>query len=241
MRSRGWCFTLNNWTDDDMVYLSDKETLGYRYIIFGCEVAPTTGTPHLQGFVYYDDAKSDKCIRKLFYGCHLEPQKGSLGSNYKYTSKSGDFMEIGERPEQGKLTKEKIESIMLNPYDNFHLYNQYRRSYRELKLAEKKDHERKFYIMPEFHKYTVAKSYGRDKVCLYPSAYVDEDVYITYTYLVPEWIIDWLNGFPRREQNGFEFHYVDPKIVYILYSDRKEQTVLRKKYLDYIDADLQKI
>lgn len=39
--SKGWCFTLHNYTEDECV--SIQET-GCRYIVYGKEVAPTTGT-----------------------------------------------------------------------------------------------------------------------------------------------------------------------------------------------------
>jgi len=52
---RRWCFTLNNYNDDDITKLrsafSDAEQT--RYAVFGYEIAPHTNTPHLQGFVYF--------------------------------------------------------------------------------------------------------------------------------------------------------------------------------------------
>ena len=45
IRSRGWCFTWNNWTPENRATM---ESIVCTYIIFGEETAPTTGTPHLR-------------------------------------------------------------------------------------------------------------------------------------------------------------------------------------------------
>lgn len=45
-RSRGWCFTWNNYPPNYRLLL---DAINCRYIIAGQELAPNTGTPHLQG------------------------------------------------------------------------------------------------------------------------------------------------------------------------------------------------
>ena len=48
--SRSWCFTVSNYVAADEVMLDQlwlSEQL--RYIVYGHEVSPTTGMPHLQG------------------------------------------------------------------------------------------------------------------------------------------------------------------------------------------------
>lgn len=48
-----FCFTLNNYTDDDVGRLC---CLPPPYCcLFGKEVAPSTGTPHLQGMLWHED------------------------------------------------------------------------------------------------------------------------------------------------------------------------------------------
>lgn len=49
-RMNAYCFTLNNWQPADRLRL-EAESPAVRYIIFGEEICPTTGTPHLQGYV----------------------------------------------------------------------------------------------------------------------------------------------------------------------------------------------
>lgn len=42
------CFTLNNYTEEDERRIQESSEI-YRYAIYGRELAPTSGTPHLQG------------------------------------------------------------------------------------------------------------------------------------------------------------------------------------------------
>ena len=122
---------------------------------------------------------------------------------------------------------------MNNPWANFHLYNQYRRSYLELKNREKKDHVRKLIIIKDIEKYEVADKC--DSVCVYPSDYDGEDCMIIPCFN-DEWVMDWIRGYPRRERIGFEIKCKDPTVVYIMYSNIKEYRYLIKKYDEYIDG-----
>lgn len=56
-RSRGWCFTINNYTELDVAQVKALEEPSSA-IIAGYEVAPTTGTPHIQGYVYFLNQRS---------------------------------------------------------------------------------------------------------------------------------------------------------------------------------------
>lgn len=106
-RSRRWCFTLNNYTDADITKL---RALDFRYLVFGKETAPETGTPHLQGFVIWRNAKTFSSTKEaLGQEAHIEPAMGSVESNVTYCSKSGDFEELGQRPAQG--SRNDLEAI----------------------------------------------------------------------------------------------------------------------------------
>lgn len=95
-RSRKYVFTLNNWTAADCTYLSE---LPSRYLCFGKEIAPTTNTPHLQGFVYWANARTLGATIKLLRGCHVESARGSFSQCIAYCSKEGEFFEYGVRPQ----------------------------------------------------------------------------------------------------------------------------------------------
>lgn len=90
-RSRGWCFTWNNYPED---WLRRVRSLGAGYFVVGEEVAPTTGTPHLQGYVYF---KSQRRMPKM-RPPHWVPANGNALQNRAYCTKDGKFVEEGERP-----------------------------------------------------------------------------------------------------------------------------------------------
>lgn len=95
-RSRGWCFTLNNpteWDNVDIDKLADESS----YLIYGKETGES-GTPHLQGFVYFSTLKSFNQLRDLLPRAHVEKQRGTLDAAIEYCKKDGDYIEKGERP-----------------------------------------------------------------------------------------------------------------------------------------------
>lgn len=98
-RGRSWCFTINNYTDADLAQLMFSEC---KYIIYGKEVAPDTGTPHLQGYVQFPTMKSLRQVKEQVCDrAHFEIAKGSPAQNIAYCSKEGDFQERGDRPTDG--------------------------------------------------------------------------------------------------------------------------------------------
>lgn len=94
-RSNGWCFTLNNYTDEVRVELL---SMPCRYIIIGEEVGESK-TPHLQGFVQFESpGKSLVAMKKINSHAHFEATKGSVDQNVAYCSKDGKFEERGIKP-----------------------------------------------------------------------------------------------------------------------------------------------
>lgn len=100
MTSRRWCFTLNNYTDDDVKYFMELECV---YLIIGKEIS-STGTPHLQGFVTFKMNKRLTGMKKLHSGTHWEAAKGNSVQAADYCKKEGNFLEKGETPSPGKRT-----------------------------------------------------------------------------------------------------------------------------------------
>lgn len=97
-KSRGWCFTLNNYTVDEYEHI--KKVFDGEYIIIGKEVGDN-GTPHLQGYMYFKNAITWKRLKEWMPKAHIEMAKGDSKSNQKYCSKDGDFWEQGDCPSQG--------------------------------------------------------------------------------------------------------------------------------------------
>lgn len=114
-RSRSWCFTLNNYTDEEVERLQ-SEALKTQYLVFGREVGDK-GTPHLQGYVYFEHKKSFKQL-KAFIGkrAHIEITRGSFLANIRYCSKEDpEPFTHGTPPataqEKGRLTKERYAKL----------------------------------------------------------------------------------------------------------------------------------
>lgn len=93
-RARGFCFTLNNYTEEDVALV---QTWSVAYLIFGKEVGES-GTPHLQGYVYFANAKTLASLKKLHGRAHWEIARGSPEQASVYCQKDGDFVEMGTKP-----------------------------------------------------------------------------------------------------------------------------------------------
>lgn len=110
-RAKNWCFTLNNYTDHDINSLESLVKDGKAvYLCYQKETSPTTGTPHLQGYVSLPENKRLAGMRKLC-PAHYVLANGTPSSNRTYCSKEdsaipGSFKEFGTLPDpkenQGK-------------------------------------------------------------------------------------------------------------------------------------------
>lgn len=105
VRSRDWCFTLNNYTADEVTKIDEMEII-CAYMVYGKEVGEECMTPHLQGYIYFNNAKSFAKMKKLFpERTHLEKTAGTSEQASEYCKKEGDFVEFGTLPnKQGKRT-----------------------------------------------------------------------------------------------------------------------------------------
>ena len=117
-RYRGFVFTVNNYTDDDVDGLSEMFEAGkLRYMVVSKEIAPSTGTPHLQGYLYYKSACTWESLRKKLFGkrAYIAIAKGNAEQNEQYVKKTrakdevpnAEVFEFGERP---MTSKEKGET-----------------------------------------------------------------------------------------------------------------------------------
>jgi len=58
-QSVNWVFTINNWTEDDKIALRTAgASAAVKRIVWQEEIAPETGTPHLQGYVILSAKKT---------------------------------------------------------------------------------------------------------------------------------------------------------------------------------------
>jgi len=94
-RHRHFVFTLNNWTAADIDYL---DSLPVRYLVYGKETAPSTGTPHLQGYIVFANGKTVTAARTVLRRCRIAVAAGTPSQASVYCKKDGDFVERGDLP-----------------------------------------------------------------------------------------------------------------------------------------------
>lgn len=138
LTNRAWTFTLNNWTDADWckaaMALPNVSTHGVTYGVIGKEIGES-GTPHLQGFLYFKTEKSLKQMKKIYDRAHWEIKykKSTFNDASNYCKKgqqskaeweelkdkgpnfgkNADFLEFGKRPmdqkDKGEEGKQSIQ------------------------------------------------------------------------------------------------------------------------------------
>jgi len=106
-RHYNFVFTHNNYPNTEL-----EDTVECQYIIYGKEIAPTTGTPHLQGFIRFSPWCSLKQAKKRMPGCWIEPAL-TLEAAMNYCTKDSIVTERGTKPvtqdEKGTGEKERYK------------------------------------------------------------------------------------------------------------------------------------
>lgn len=90
-RARSYCFTLNNYTQNEIdTIITYVNSLKSEYFI-GKEVG-SNGTPHLQGFLNFKNAISFNSLKKIIPRAHIEKCKGNKIENLNYCGKDNDVL-----------------------------------------------------------------------------------------------------------------------------------------------------
>lgn len=123
-RVRNYCFTLNNYTEDDIKHLMDLRDC---QILFAKEVGEENKTPHLQGMIIFKNARTIKGIKRINERIHWEVMKGTIEQSIDYCTKEADDKDIysnfnwqeiahGTKKfyEKRKLTFEEMKTIVEN-------------------------------------------------------------------------------------------------------------------------------
>lgn len=86
-----WCFTLNNYTDDEFLHIKNSlsSDSSNKWII-GKETGES-GTPHLQGYCNFNKKTRLTALKKINTRIHWEKCKGSEDQNIKYCSKDNNY------------------------------------------------------------------------------------------------------------------------------------------------------
>lgn len=107
MSARSWCFTVNNYTDEE---LSALNQIDCRYIICGKETGEQ-GTKHIQGYLEFNKVYRFSGIKKLMPRAHLEIRKGTREQARDYCMKEGDFWERGNWAAGGQGKRTDLDFI----------------------------------------------------------------------------------------------------------------------------------
>lgn len=88
---RKFCFTLNNYSEEDEQRIQSNAPL-FKYIVYGRERAPRSGTPHLQGFGNLRRPSRFSAIKTIIgNNAHIEKAKGNDLQNKEYCEKMAIF------------------------------------------------------------------------------------------------------------------------------------------------------
>lgn len=93
-RGKTWCFTMNNYTNEDQDRLRALVPDSCEYLVYGREVGDS-GTPHLQGFVKFSQRKRRTQVTAIIGQSHLTLAR-NVPASILYCKKDGDFEEFGE-------------------------------------------------------------------------------------------------------------------------------------------------
>lgn len=134
-KSYSYSFTWNNYPENFKELLLEEP---YTYLIFGYEIAPTTNTPHLQGYIRFEFQRTISSITKTLKGIHLEKSRANASINRQYCTKGGDWEEYGELPKQGSRIDIKNLKAAIKKTSSIRklIENDSITSYQHLKLAE---------------------------------------------------------------------------------------------------------
>lgn len=104
MISRSWAYTINNYTPEHIGRVIEM-TQSAVYGIAGFEVGKKTGTPHIQGYVHWKDAKSFSQMMKFVHFSYVKPASREAQVNAVYCKKESKILcEMGVMPRQGQRT-----------------------------------------------------------------------------------------------------------------------------------------
>lgn len=86
-----WCFTLNNYTENEYNDILKYSSNSSKIYIIGKEIGENN-TPHLQGYINLKTKSRLTALKKLNKRIHWEKVKGSEEQNLAYCSKDGNFI-----------------------------------------------------------------------------------------------------------------------------------------------------
>jgi len=109
-RSRAWCFTLNNFSEEDVAQARALE----GECVCGIETGEN-GTPHLQGVVRFESARTFQSVKKLLPRAHIEKCVSWVKSK-QYCAKEGNLVRNLGDTQTHRVVKDPLEGLTLKPW-----------------------------------------------------------------------------------------------------------------------------
>lgn len=143
MRSRNYCFTINNYTTEEVDKIKNFDC---EYVIMGFEGKDEGCTPHVQGYVELNNGMAITALKKKFNNrAHYETRRGTNVEASDYCKKEGDFWYKGELKQQGerkdlvRLAEEisngkTVDEIALENPVAYHMYGRTMSKLEDLRL-----------------------------------------------------------------------------------------------------------
>lgn len=106
---RSWCFRLCNYDEERWNLLPkmfEEKKHGIAYLIQGREICPSTGTPHIQGFIHFKTQRHLGGLKEICRRTTWLPKakKSTFAQAANYCKKEGNFIEFGTLPRKGART-----------------------------------------------------------------------------------------------------------------------------------------
>ena len=125
-----YCFTLHNWTQDELNKMIKIANSACEIYVFGKEICPETERPHIQGYINLKKKKSWEATKKLFGldRLHIESCNGSEKANIEYCMEDGDYITNIKEDEKLIIIQElkpwmkKLNEIINEPANDRHVY-----------------------------------------------------------------------------------------------------------------------
>jgi len=200
IRSRCYCFTVNNPSEDEVLVPQSWDPSSYNYLVYQLERGEE-GTSHLQGYINLKNPRDFDAFCSWFpRRPHVEVAKGTPKQNQKYCTKPEGRLdgpwEYGIMPEQGKRSdllavKAAIDSgasmseIAENHFPQFCRYSKAFKEYRCLIAAK--------------------ESYPKEIKCLWGPTGVGKTRWVFETYPGAYWKTrsvgssQWWDGYDEHE------------------------------------------
>jgi len=186
---RSYVFTVQNYTDEDILRL---DSLDVKYLIYGKEIAPTTGTPHLQGYVTWPNPLARKGSTKRLGGCWNQPANGTPEQNQQYCSKEGrDVTERGHYNPGGRSDLDLVKDI-IKEGGGMRKIVDVTTSYQGIKMAEVllKYKEKQRDWKPEVHWFYGPTGTGKTREAI---KILGDDCYVAMSTM------KWMEGYDAHE------------------------------------------